>query len=203
MIARARGVVGSGAACILWALVAAGLLLMVGDRDAQAAGRPCYECHKDAREAYNKKIVHDPVKKEDCESCHKRHGFEQKLTLQKDFPQLCTDCHGDVVATPGAVSQHLEIEGVSCASCHDSHASDVKGLMRGASTAEACAACHTKIGAALKAEKQHPPFAEGNCAACHAPHDAPAAEAASRPREGDLRPLPRSSDGAAGTPCST
>ncbi len=64
--------------------------LLSGRSDAQPRRR-CYDCHQKAQDEYaQKKVVHDPVKAEDCESCHKRHGFAQKLILQKDLPELCT-----------------------------------------------------------------------------------------------------------------
>ena len=64
-----------------------------------AAGRPCYDCHKDAKQEYlSKKFVHAPVAKSDCAVCHQRHGFSNKLILTKEVPALCFGCH-DAVRT--------------------------------------------------------------------------------------------------------
>ena len=69
------------------ALVAAALGLgTVADAGAQPARRGCYDCHTAAKTAYKKALVHDPVVREDCEACHKRHGFAQKLVLQTPNP---------------------------------------------------------------------------------------------------------------------
>jgi len=70
------------------------------------ATRPCYDCHKDAKKEFaSRKYVHAPVAKADCESCHLRHGFSQKLVLAKPVPELCYTCH-DAVKTADAFEFH-------------------------------------------------------------------------------------------------
>ena len=36
--------------------------------------KPCLDCHKNTMSEFQKKYVHDPMKKRDCEACHLRHG---------------------------------------------------------------------------------------------------------------------------------
>ncbi|HET9234720.1 MAG TPA: cytochrome c3 family protein, partial [Candidatus Eisenbacteria bacterium] len=78
---------------------------------AEPSRRPCYDCHATAKAKYEKKaIVHAPVKTQDCESCHKRHGFAQKLVLAADYPKLCESCHKDVMQGEGANFDHLAVK---------------------------------------------------------------------------------------------
>jgi len=79
------------AAGVLFGII--GLLFGLGGFGSSSEGsegpprRPCYDCHGQAKADFQKKaFIHAPVKSEDCESCHKRHGFAQKLVLQADYP---------------------------------------------------------------------------------------------------------------------
>ena len=159
---------------LMVAFLLGGAVVLPGAADGarRRARRPCYDCHAAAKEAFARKYVHAPVAKEDCEVCHKRHGFSQKLVLQASPPELCTPCHEDVVAGEGSASNHLAVDGVTCVSCHDPHASDSPGLMRGTEE-ETCAGCHPRLQALGKDAARHRPFAEGTCDACHAPHASP------------------------------
>jgi len=153
---------------------------------------------------------------ENCEVCHKRHGFTQTLSLQKPLPQLCTDCHKELGGTaagaaPAQGSSHLAVKDVSCVACHDPHASNKKGLLR-AGEAQTCAQCHERIELALQSKSKHKPFAEGRCADCHAPHTsaqsgllvAPEKELCAR-CHGSLEELPElhRRPEVAGAPCSS
>ena len=188
-------------ALCLGAMVVASSL--TGRSDAEPRRR-CYDCHQKTQEEYaKKKFMHDPVKAEDCESCHKRHGFAQKLILQKGLPELCTSCHPGAVpkATEGGFD-HLSTKDVTCVSCHDAHASDSKGLLA-APAGEVCATCHPRLAQALASPAKHKPFADGQVRnlSCRASIRSP--RVVDRARNRALRPLPRSRCRVAGTPYST
>ena len=154
---------------ILLSVFVATSLLAPSTGSAQSR-RSCYDCHKEAKEKFEaKKNLHDPMKDENCEACHKRHGFAQSLILQKPVTEMCRDCHEDIVAPEGAVSNHMDSENMACTACHDPHSSDETALLW-APSKENCADCHSRLAAAIDAEDQHAPFAEGNCSACHTPH---------------------------------
>ncbi|HBO69140.1 MAG TPA: hypothetical protein DD658_02940, partial [Deltaproteobacteria bacterium] len=77
------------------ALLAFALLIIfaIGAGDILAAKKGCYDCHPKAKAAHQRKFVHAPVAKEDCEACHKRHGFSNKLILKEKGAELCYSCH--------------------------------------------------------------------------------------------------------------
>ena len=93
--------------------------------------RGCYDCHEKSKKEYNgKKFVHDPVKKGQCEPCHRSHGFAQNLVLVKPAEALCLDCHADALKAPKQPHQHPAFAKGDCLACHDPHATDRPHLVR-------------------------------------------------------------------------
>jgi predicted CXXCH cytochrome family protein len=135
-----------------------------------AQRKTCVDCHEDFKQHLKKKNVHEPAE-ESCETCHKRHGFSQKLILVKNPPDLCTDCHSDIAEELAGDNVHEALSRGGCTVCHDPHASDEPSLMRKTEeNTSACILCHTELSEMAAREDSHEPFREGNCAACHEPH---------------------------------
>ena len=157
--------------------VFAGWLILAGP--SQGA-KLCYDCHKVAKDAFSsKKIIHQPVKEGNCESCHKRHGFANNLVLVDNTSQLCYSCHGDLKARFAEGNVHSPVEKGVCWDCHDPHASDKKALMRkgpeGADDPFTCMVCHKKdLAGTVGAKYAHEPFEKLQCITCHDPHNSSA-----------------------------
>ncbi|PWB75577.1 hypothetical protein C3F09_02090 [candidate division GN15 bacterium] len=141
------------------------------------AAKSCFDCHKKAQAEFSsRKIIHDPVKKLQCESCHKRHGFANQLILVDNSAQLCYSCHADVKEKFASGKVHYPVANGKCWDCHDPHSSDKKGLIRkgpeGADDPDGCLACHSQdIPAVGKSQFKHPPYESLDCVSCHDPHN--------------------------------
>ncbi len=141
------------------------------------AAKTCFDCHKKQRQEFlSKKSVHDPVKAENCESCHKRHGFAQRLVLVANDNELCFGCHSDLKEKFSSGSVHIPVSKGYCWDCHDPHASDKKALLRsgpeGMDDPASCLMCHNpSLEPDLQAARQHQPFAKLQCLSCHQPHN--------------------------------
>lgn len=143
---------------------------------AVEAAKTCYDCHTKEKQLYSsRKTMHQPVREENCESCHKRHGFAQSLILQNTTNDLCYTCHADLKTELNKAHVHFPVTDGKCWDCHDPHASDKKGLLRaapeGIDDPNACLMCHkNELQASLDGKVHHEPFANLNCVACHSPH---------------------------------
>jgi predicted CXXCH cytochrome family protein len=143
------------------------------------AAKTCYDCHKKQKQEFtSKKSIHDPVKSENCEACHKRHGFSQKLVLVADDNELCYSCHKDLKEKFASGSVHFPVEKGVCWDCHNPHASDKKALLYAATDGTddpaSCLMCHNEtLEPSLKAAHQHKPFTELQCLSCHDAHNSP------------------------------
>jgi len=137
---------------------------------SQSQKKPCVECHQDFKKRLKAKFVHAPVAKE-CEDCHLRHGFAQKLVLKKDLPGLCIDCHAGVGNEMKSAGVHGALKEGGCYVCHDSHSADNPQLLRkGEGGKLVCLTCHEKLAPTMQDANAHDPFKKGNCTACHKPH---------------------------------
>lgn len=160
----------------LFTLSVAALVLALVMVSEALAVKTCYDCHEKQKELYiSRKFIHEPTKKEECESCHKRHGFAQTLVLTTTTNDLCYSCHEDLKAEYEKANVHFPVSDGKCWDCHDPHASDKQGLLRAApeevDDPRACLMCHkAELEESLHAEVEHPPFNDLNCTVCHAPH---------------------------------
>ncbi|HEW81567.1 MAG TPA: hypothetical protein ENH18_04265, partial [Nitrospirae bacterium] len=58
------------------------------------APKPCMDCHKEQLPEFNKKYVHSPMSKRDCEACHLRHGkLAVRAFVEGEERKLCYICH--------------------------------------------------------------------------------------------------------------
>jgi predicted CXXCH cytochrome family protein len=90
-------------------------------------------------------VVHKPVARGRCLTCHDSHGSDDRGLLSAGVPSLCIKCHKKNIAMKEAHGGR-SLNETDCTACHDPHASKVKGLLR---------------------NNQHKPFATGNCTQCH------------------------------------
>ncbi len=143
------------------------------------AAKKCYDCHTKSKAEFNaKKSVHAPVKSENCESCHKRHGFANQLILTTNSNDLCFTCHADLKEKYSAGNVHFPVSNANCWECHDPHASNKKALLRqGTEEADdpnSCLACHANdVPKAGTATHKHAPYEKLDCTTCHSAHNSP------------------------------
>ncbi|MEW6413175.1 MAG: cytochrome c3 family protein [Candidatus Zixiibacteriota bacterium] len=141
------------------------------------AAKTCYDCHTKEKEIYSKvKFAHQPVKDENCESCHKRHGFAQKLILQDATSELCYKCHADLKEKYSQGSVHFPVASGKCWDCHDPHGSNEAAMLWEPSpdtpVEHFCLMCHQdNMDAARQKEFIHAPYDGLECLTCHAAHN--------------------------------
>ncbi len=158
-------------------IVGAILFLLLGIVVPANSAKTCYDCHQAQKKEYSSsKIIHKPVSEENCEACHKRHGFSQQLILKDDTSELCYGCHSDLKEKFSSGSKHFPLEKGLCWDCHDPHASNKPGLIRkgpeGADDPGGCLICHkSDLAQSFGASTKHPPFEKLECLTCHQPHN--------------------------------
>jgi len=139
-------------------------LLLVSQSIAEAAV-DCFMCHD--RDAFQKRVKHEPAASGDCLSCHSPHVARFGGLLQQQVKDLCYSCHTDAAETQNQGIVHKPVQQGECLGCHNPHSSDQNGLMK-ARLSETCFACHTELP--RKYKNTHSPYAKGECTSCHQPH---------------------------------
>lgn len=129
-------------------------------------GKECAECHPGILAG---KVLHQPVKKNECESCHKSGGGDHRLKKGLYAPKapaakLCYQCHKNLSS---GISVHGPIKEGVCSGCHAPHYSSDEKLLRGKGN-DFCLRCHGKMSASDKLG--HAPVKTGKCGVCHLPH---------------------------------
>ncbi len=132
--------------------------------------RKCLQCHPEYTQKYTSGNVHDPVRREECFSCHRPHGVYGKIVFRLQQPDICYTCHADVKPAEEARSTHEPLSLINpCSACHNPHNSQYAGLLP-ADGDESCFTCHERdsfTGAFI-----HAPVRQG-CDTCHVPHSSP------------------------------
>ena len=155
----------------LFALLALAFLLTVGPRPGLAARKTCLDCHKEAKAYASQKFVHAPLAKQDCEACHKPHGFANKLVLKQEGDALCYSCHKEAKEKFALKTVHPPVKKGNCTACHNPHASGVKGLLKETKDGTpVCFTCHEGLKQVFTAAGAHQPFRRGECSLCHPAH---------------------------------
>jgi predicted CXXCH cytochrome family protein len=159
----------------------------------------CHSPHSATSKDLLKKVVHEPVRKGQCDSCHAV-GANTEIQTRQEADKLCLQCH-DI--THSATSTHQPYVQGQCTVCHDVHASNYTVLLVDAPE-RICLTCHAAIAGAkdaalpadgvkpaeqeatektpagtsasgtppvvVKAVSLHQPVSEGQCLACHKGH---------------------------------
>lgn len=123
----------------------------------------CTFCHLlDSR-----RIVHDPVAKNNCLECHDPHQAANRNLLLAEPAELCAECH----ELPQHDFSHEPFLNGECVACHNGHTSDHPALIS-TEKRELCLGCHEEFQTTLAtAEFVHTPVGE-DCGSCHASHGA-------------------------------
>ena len=154
--------------CVAVLMACSGILIVVQERPAQAAGEENCGCHPHKAE---KIFIHLPVKNNECPSCHKPSGqkhpkFKKEAFVMTDKGKagLCNECH-ERKDTKKHV--HPPVAAGDCTDCHDPHQSDSKYQLKESGEA-LCYQCHDK--SKLARAFPHQPIAAGKCLSCHDAH---------------------------------
>ena len=139
-------------------------LLVVSQGQAEAA-IDCFTCHD--RDAFQKRVQHDPASSGECLACHSPHVARFEALLQDQVKDLCYSCHIDVAEEQARGMVHQPVRTGQCLGCHNPHGSDQAGLLND-KMATTCFSCHEALP--RKHKNTHQPFADGECNACHQPH---------------------------------
>ena len=143
-------------------------LVMVWAWCSVALAVDCFDCHD--RSSFKGRVVHAPLQKGECVSCHSPHVSRHDGLLLETQQNLCFGCHQAMQKRIEAKEvAHQPVRKGECSACHDPHASNHANLLSG-NLAESCSACHEQIKEAFA--RKHAPFAKGQCNACHDPHAA-------------------------------
>ena len=123
------------------------ILLFTGEEPAQAAKKvskkACLDCHGKMSQQFKERFVHKPFARKDCEACHLRHGFANRLELKEWDGKLCFPCHKAIEKDLQRANLHSPLKSGRCWSCHDPHASNSeKFLVKSGS--ELCLKCHAE-----------------------------------------------------------
>lgn len=165
-----------------WSLFWSGLMLglLLAPSPAMAA-KKCLDCHEKEKKLFSSyQFKHQPATGDQCETCHKRHGFAQALVLQDNTSQLCFSCHADLKETYASGNVHFPVAEGTCWDCHDPHGSNKPMFLRtgpdDANDPQSCLICHKDdVAGSLHAKYPHKPFEDLNCVDCHNPHNSPQA----------------------------
>ncbi len=155
--------------------------------------KDCLKCHPTFYKKLVKKNIHEPFKEKKCNSCHKFHGFQNKIAFKDEIIILCNNCH-NVLENTDEENYHAPIvDDLSCVNCHSPHSSDLQKLLKEPVSTlcadchdtededfkklhvvdfeiKLCVSCHNPHGSNNETflyADQHPPFEERECATCH------------------------------------
>ncbi len=144
---------------------------------------PCFECHKDKINVFDKDHIHGPVAGGDCVICHDPHGSSYEHSLKSPEQILCFSCHSFTEKQLSQKVVHEPFRRGRCSECHDPHAANNKWVLV-KSTESLCLGCHNleenqkwhehpydvkprnKVAAHLKLTEK----GRLECLSCHNPH---------------------------------
>lgn len=142
------------------------MVVFVATSGEAFAEKACFQCHK--KSLFEKKVVHKPLAKGNCVSCHNPHVAAHDGLLQDKLGDLCLSCHEKSFEAKGKRQViHEPVRQGKCTTCHDPHSSNYQNLLKGKLT-EICLGCHESLKRNYK--NTHKPYEKGQCDACHSMH---------------------------------
>ena len=148
----------------------------------------CHEPHVSEYPTLLRGVVHYPLQKGGCQTCHNQ-GLDA-LPLKYEGSKNCLRCHGQITGTSTVVEidkVHKPVTQVDCIACHNPHLGERDNFLL-EEPEILCGWCH---GILLRGvDKLHGIFKDGGtCYSCHLPHIS------------DFRPLLKSPEIELCTPC--
>jgi predicted CXXCH cytochrome family protein len=121
-------------------------------------------CHAGMKD---KQVVHSPLKKGDCETCHEQADVKvHKFKYAETSAALCYLCHDSLTEKKKFVHQPLKEEGNACVLCHDPHSSGMEALVKAKTKLDLCVRCHSDISGSDALHQSD----DQTCTDCHDPH---------------------------------
>lgn len=103
---------------------------------------PCYSCHSDKIEKFDRQYIHGPVAGGSCAVCHDPHGSKFEHSLISAQEVLCFSCHEFNREFKELPIQHKPFRDGNCDACHDPHATSNRWVLA-KSSEELCLECHS------------------------------------------------------------
>lgn len=119
--------------------------LASGDLPKNLGADPCFECHRNKINMFEKDHIHGPVAGGDCVICHDPHGSSYDYSLRSPEQILCFSCHSFTEKQLGKNVVHEPFRLGRCSECHDPHSANNKWVLV-KSSESLCLTCHDPEG---------------------------------------------------------
>jgi predicted CXXCH cytochrome family protein len=140
----------------------------------------CLTCHTEMQPDPSVLTVHQPVRRDNCITCHDPHTSETDSLLRLSTEglaaedNLCLGCHEDILSQIQKENQHAAME-FGCSSCHSTHKNDPQVTPEGVfhlveAQPDLCVTCHDTEDDAFRGSHSNQPVAKAECTLCHNPH---------------------------------
>ena len=118
-------------------------------------------------------VVHEPVVKGECGSCHDPHAGQRPAMLKAEPKEICRGCHQKVYEGMETMPYvHGPMNLGTCDLCHVTHAGSNAFLLK-ENEREVCLECHGGMGVFSRRKEGvdlHPGIDDGRCHECHSGH---------------------------------
>jgi predicted CXXCH cytochrome family protein len=136
-------------------------------------GRLCSACHREVPRSADT-VVHEPVARGECTSCHAAHASSVEGMLVDEMPAACLSCHAELETRyEESRSAHpWGDKGATCAQCHQVHSAKEEHLLNQGEI-RTCLVCHEshRHGHPLGDDRLDPRTGKPiTCVTCHDVH---------------------------------